>query len=304
MNAFYAVAAAQGLLRIGLLQGFSMRKAMLVAGGWLFVPSLVIWTADTRKEAVSLLLAMLLWLIAQKLLTKKGSSDMLEWAGMLGACALLWVSTVLRLYMLFPLGACLMAMVLLRWTQTRRGVLLLFFLLVLGTVLLFGVMTVLPQVDGNHALGVERTEGGDEDFSAEYSSLLHRLQQKDLPTAINGFFTEPHPGSIADISDLQGQEFARAAVLAEMLVWYILMMLAVFGMMDATLGKDAFLVGMIVFVLLYSGVNILIAENISDTYYRYRAFIIAPVMLFADPRHMLRLLCCRRRRMPAGGGDS
>ena len=138
-------------------------------------------------------------------------------------------------------------------------------------------------------------------MSAEYRSVLHMLQQKDIPGAINGFFTEPHPGNIADISDLQGQGFAQAAVLAEMLVWYVLMMLAVFGMMDATLRKDAFLVGMIVFVLLYSGVNILIAENISDTYYRYRAFIIAPVMLFADPRLMRRLLELRRTQSGARG---
>ena len=301
MNAFYAVAAAQVLLRIGLQQGFSMRKAMLLAGGWLFVPSLVVWTADTRKEGVSLLLAMLLWLLALMILKRRGVSGIVEWAGMLGVCALLWVSTVLRLYMLFPLGAGLLAMVLLRWAQTRRKALFLFFLLLFGTVLLFGVKTVLPQVDGNHALGVERTEGGDEDLSAEYRSVLHMLQQKDIPGAINGFFTEPHPGNIADISDLQGQGFAQAAVLAEMLVWYALMMLAVFGMMDATLRKDAFLVGMIVFVLLYSGVNILIAENISDTYYRYRAFIIAPVMLFADPRLMRRLLELRRTQSGARG---
>ena len=288
MNAFYAALTAQVLLRICLLQAFSLRKSLLIAGAWLFMPSLVVWTADTRKEGISLLLAMLLWwmvLLVLKRTSRMRSSIML----LTGGCLLLWISTVLRLYMLFPLGLGVLTTLLLRWAQTRRRDLLVCCALVLSTMLLFSATSLMPQMEGNHALGVDRTEGGDEDLSAEYLSVLHMLREKDLPTAINGFFTEPHPENIRGISDLQGQPLAMAAVLLEMLLWYLLMLLAVFGMMEATLRLDAFLLGMLVFILLYSGINILLAENISDTYYRYRAFIIAPVMLFADPTAMLGL---------------
>lgn len=297
MNAAYAMAGAQVLLHLGLRLGateenkaVSLRKAMLVAGGWLFMPSLVVWTADTRKEALSLLLAMLLWYLSLLLFQRRGRIRPHAIALMGCVCLLLWLSTLLRLYMLIPLGGGLLAGLALQWRQTRRRETALFLALVMATLLVFGIQTVLPRVEGNHALNMERTEGGDEDLSAEYQSVLAMLLERDLPQAVNGFLTEPHPRHIKDISDLQGQSPAMSAVLAEMLLWYLLMFLSLFGMMEATLRGRTFLMGMIVFILLYSGVNILVAENISDTYYRYRAFIIAPVMLFSDPFPALRLM--------------
>ncbi len=317
MNALYAVLCGQVLLRTGTAIGFSFRRAAITAGVWLFMPSLVIWTADTRKEGISLLFAMALWCLAVRLLKRRMETtgtnpekhcrldpcpvksvrlvvssssprrsrrrDAGAMAMILAICLLLWVSTLLRIYMLLPLGAGLLATFGLQWLWTRQRRLLLYTLVVMATIGLFGVKSVLPRMENNHALAVERTAGGDEDMTDEYAGVLGRLLERDIPRAINGFFTEPHPGSVEEISDLQGQPLASAAVVAEMLLWYAAMICAIFGMMDGTLRRDAFLIGLIVFIALYSGINILIAENISDTYYRYRAFIVAPVFLFCNP---------------------
>ncbi len=283
MNAFYAALGGQLLMHVGMRLGFRFRKAALIAGVWLFMPNLVIWTADTRKEAISFLAAMLLWYMTLVLLQRRKRVDATAVLMLVSICLLLWVSTLLRIYMLFPLGGGLVVTFLLNWFRTRRRQALLFLALVAVTIGLFGVKTVLPGMQNHHALALDRTKGGDEDLKTEYQSLLGMFFDRDLARAANGFFTEPHPSSIREISDLQGQDLAQAAVLTEMLLWYACMLAAVFGMMEATLRKDVFLIGMIVFILIYSGVNILIAENISDTYYRYRAFIVAPVLLFCDP---------------------
>lgn len=283
MNALYAVLGGQVLLRTGTALGFSFRRASFTAGIWLFMPSLVIWTTDTRKEGISLLFAMGLWHLTVRLLKRHRGTDAGAIATILAICLLLWVSTLLRIYMLLPLGAGLLATFGLQWLRTRQRQSLLFVMIVLATIALFGVKTVLPRMENNHALRIERTSGGDEDLTAEYAGVLGMLLERDIPRAINGFFTEPHPASIGEISDIQGQPLAAAAVIAEMLIWYAAMICAIFGMMDGTLRADAFLIGLIVFVALYSGINILIAENISDTYYRYRAFIVAPVFLFCNP---------------------
>jgi len=288
VNAFHAAWCGQLLFLTGLRLGFSRRKAGIVAAAWLFMPNLVIWTSDTRKESISFLAAMLLWHLALVLLQRRKKTDAKALLLLSVICLLLWVSTLLRIYMFFPLGAGLAVTFLLSWFRTRRRPMLLYLALITASMMLIGVQTVIPGMENHHALAIERTRDGDGDLKTEYQGLIGMLFDQDLPRAVNGFFTEPHPSAIRGISDLQGKKLASCTVQTEMILWYACMLAAILGMMEATLRRNAFLIGMIVFVLLYSGINILIAENISDTYYRYRAFIVAPVLLFCDPVALFR----------------
>lgn len=328
MNAFYAVLGGHLLFHIGLASGFRFRKSAMIAAAWLFMPNLIIWTSDTRKESISFLIAFLLWRMILFLLQWQKPLNVQPIFALISICLLLWISTMLRIYMLFPLGGGLMVTFFLHWRKTLHKQAVIYLAIIFASILFIGFMTVIPGLKNYNSLSMEQTrdvnaelktdgagsdaagnavtesgvEGsvmasaavtgsgiaGPEGLEAEYRSIVETIRGKNLLHAINGFFTEPHPSEIQEINDLQGQGIASAAVLAEMLLWYLCMMVAIFGMMEATLRGDVFLIGMIVFVLLYSGINILMVEDISDTYYRYRSFIIAPVLLFCDPRPTLR----------------
>jgi hypothetical protein len=298
MNAFYAVLGGQLLLHTGLSLGFRFGKASLISAAWLFMPNLVVWTSDTRKEAVSFLFAFLLWRLAQLLLRFQEPAKLRLAFSFLGIGLLLWVSTLLRIYMLVPLGGGLAAAFLLNWLNTRRRLDIMLLAAVLAAVVLIGFLTLLPGLRHYGPLAAGQAAGGAGESDTLFRGIAGLIGEKDLARAANGFFTSPHLSEILEISDLQGQGLAAAVVAAEMILWYLLLPASVFGMMEAALKKNAFLVGMAAFIILYSFINILVAEEISDTYYRYRAFIVAPVLLFSDPVPTL------RRWFPGLGGEA
>lgn len=99
--------------------------------------------------------------------------------------------------------------------------------------------------------------------------------------------TKPHLEDVPDITDISGHNLLIALVQLEMILWYLCMIIALFGILDTFLRWDPYLLGIIAFMISYTLINALLSEEVADTYYRYRAALVAPVLLFADYRPLV-----------------
>jgi len=66
--------------------------------------------------------------------------------------------------------------------------------------------------------------------------------------------------------------------------------IAIFGIIHAILEWNPYLLGLLAFIVSYSLINALICEDVGETYYRYRAAIVAPTLLIADYRPLFNSL--------------
>ena len=59
--------------------------------------------------------------------------------------------------------------------------------MVLITCIVVAYTTILVQIDGYHALPLDRSKGGDENISDELGSILSIIMSKDVPRLSMGF---------------------------------------------------------------------------------------------------------------------
>jgi hypothetical protein len=189
--------------------------------------------------------------------------------------------------MLFTLGGGLLVGLTIHYLKTKRKLSLILAAVVLATCCLVTFSTVLSNMRDYHALPMDRSKGGDEDINDEMGSIFSLILEKNIPESINGFLTEPHLDSVANITDISGNYLFVTIVRVEMVFWYVCMIFALFGFLDAFLKWDPYKLGILAYIISYSLINALISESVADTYYRYRAAIVAPVLLFTDPRPLI-----------------
>lgn len=285
VNAFVSVLSVYFLFKLALSLKFSFKKTAIISLVYLFMPSMAVWTTDSRKEAITFFIAIVIWYLTLKILIERNWAIPKLAGAMLIVCIFLWISTLLRIYMLFALGGGILVGLLFHFLKTKRKISLVFGAMVLITCVVVTYTTVLVNMVGYHAL--ERSKGGDEDINSEFDSIFKIILSKDVPDAINGFLTKPHLEKVNSISDINGNFIAVTAVQFEMLLWYLCLLIALFGAIDALLKWNPYLLGLLAFIISYSLINALICENVGETYYRYRAAIVAPVLLFADFRPLL-----------------
>jgi hypothetical protein len=84
---------------------------------------------------------------------------------MVSVCVLLWVSTLLRIYMLFALGGGLLVYLFFHYLKTKRRIVLIFGVLVMITLHSGHLHYCFSEYAGYHALPIDRSQGGDEDNS-------------------------------------------------------------------------------------------------------------------------------------------
>jgi hypothetical protein len=289
-NAFMSILTGILLTGIALNLKFSVRKSYFIGLSYLFMPSMMVWTTDTRKESMTFFITILIWYLALKLIKERDWSIPRQALYICLVCILLWLSTLLRIYMLYTIGGGLLVGLFFYYLKTKRKIALVFGAAVLAASILVTYTTVLVNMRDYHALSIDRSDARDEDLNEEMDSILNAILSKNIPGAINGFLTKPHLENVASITDISGNYLAVTVVRLEMVLWYICMIFAVFGFMDAFLKWDPYLVGFMAFIVSYSLINAFISENVADTYYRYRATIVAPVLLFADYRPFLNTL--------------
>lgn len=290
VNSFLAVVSGYLLTATAINLDYNMKRSRFIGAVYLFIPSMLVWTTDTRKESLSFFINILIWYLTLRLIKER------EWpikkqAFFIGlVCVLLYVSTLLRIYMLFTIGGGLLVGFFFHYLKTRRRMIAYFGAVVLVTCVATTFATVLPNLNDYHALPMDRSQGGDEDLDDELESIIRTIIEKDIPGAINGFLTRPHLDEVDNITDISGNYAAVTLVRIEQVLWYVCMILAIFGVLNSLLEWDPYLIGIIAFIASYTLINALISETIADTYYRYRAAIIAPMLLFADYRPFMRNL--------------
>jgi len=248
---------------------------------------MTVWTTDTRKESVTFFIIILIWYLFLRILQERDRRISKSVVYMVLVCILLWISTLLRIYLMYTLGGGILVALFFYYLRTRRKISFVFGAMVIVTFILVTYSTILVQMNGYHALPLDRSKGGDENISDEVDSILNIIMSKDVAEAINGFLTQPHLDKVSSISDISGNIFAIAAVVIEQILWYICLTVAIFGTINAILERDPYMLGLLAFIVAYSLINALISENVGETYYRYRAAIVAPVLLIADYRPFL-----------------
>jgi hypothetical protein len=282
VNAFISVLSGYFLTGIALNLGFSLKKSRLIGLAYLFIPSMIVWTTDTRKESIVFFLIILIWYMTLRVIRQKDWHIFRQCLYILVICLLLWLSTLLRIYMLYTFGGGLFVCLLLCFLKTKRKMIFLFLSAVLITCCFVSFTTVRRNMNDYHALTINRSEGGDENLDEEIDSIIKTIMSKNIPSSINGFLTKPHLEEVPFIPDIAGNPLAITVVRIEMILWYICMIISVFGIMYAMIKWDPYLLGLLAFIVSYGLINALISENVADTYYRYRAAIVAPLLLFAD----------------------
>lgn len=286
MNAFISVLSVYFLFKISTGLKFSFKKSAVISLAYLFMPSMAVWTTDSRKEAITFFISILVWYLTLRVLTDRRPIPRLV-PVIIAICLMLWFSTLLRIYMLYTLGGGILIGLIVHFIKTKRKISLVFGVMVLVTCVVVTYTTVLENMVGYHALPLDRSKGGDEDIIDEFDSIFKIIMSKDVPDAINGFLTKPHLRKVNSISDISGNAFAVTAVKIEMILWYLCLVVALLGAIDALLKWNPYLLGLLAFIVSYSLINALICENVGETYYRYRAAIVAPILLFADHRPLL-----------------
>ncbi len=284
VNAVISVLSAYFLFKLCIDLKFSFKKSAFISLAYIFMPSMAVWTTDSRKESLTFFIAIVIWYLGLKAVKEREWSRHKLLITMVSVCVLLWVSTLLRIYMLFALGGGLLVYLFFHYLKTKRRIVLIFGVLVMITCILVTFTTVLANMQGYHALPIDRSQGGDEDIQDEFDSIFKIIMSKNIPNAINGFLTKPHLEKVSSISDISGNAIAVTAVKIEQILWYLCLIFAVFGILDALIRWDPYLLGLLTFILAYSMINALISENVGETYYRYRAAIVAPMLLLIDFR--------------------
>lgn len=287
LNAFISILSGYFLIGIALNLNYSFKKSSFIGLIYLFMPSMMIWSTDTRKESLIFLIAVLIWYLSLRVIKEREWPKFRQVIYILSICLLLWVSTLLRIYMLYTLGVALLIGLLFNYLKTKRDFILLFAAAILVTCAFVTYNTVLSNMRDYHALPMDRSQGGDEDINDEVDSIIGMILNKDIPESINGFLTEPHLENVSNITDISGNYLFVTIVRIEMALWYLFMIFALFGFLDAFLKWNSFKLGILAYIISYSLINALISEDVADTYYRYRAAIVPPVLLFADPRPLI-----------------
>lgn len=282
INAFISILSGYYLTGIAVNLKFSQRKSQLIGLIYLFIPSMIVWTTDTRKESLIFFLIILIWYMTLRVIKQRDWSIIRQFLYILTVCLLLWLSTLLRIYMLYTLVGGLFICLLFCFLKTKRNLVFGFLFAVLITCCVVSFITVRHDMKDYHALSMDRSTSGDEDLDEEINSILKTIMSKNIPRSINNFLTKPHLEEAPFIPDIAGNPLAITVVRIEMILWYLCLIISVFGIMYTLIKWDPFLLGVLAFIVSYSLINALISENVADTYYRYRAGIVAPLFLFAD----------------------
>lgn len=287
VNVFISVLSSFILFKLAHGLKFSWKKSAIISLAYLFMPSMTVWTTDTRKEAVTFFIILLVWYLALKALRERSRNMIRPILYMVLICVFLWISTLLRIYMLYTLGGGILVALFFYYLKTKRRITLVFGAMILVTCIVVTYTTIIVQMDGYHALPLDRSKGGDENIADEIGSILNIIRSKNIPEAINGFLTQPYLAKVSRISDISGNWFAITAVRIEQLLWHLCLVIAIFGTINAILERNPYLLGLLAFIVAYSLINALICEDVGETYYRYRAAIVGPILLLADYRPLL-----------------
>ncbi|NLK88513.1 MAG: hypothetical protein GX279_13675 [Clostridiaceae bacterium] len=280
------------LLRSALAHKYKFTNASFISLAFFFFPNLMLWTADSRKEAFTIFLCVLCMYCVQKYIMKETSFtehshlSAKAYAGSLmsicAVCILMWLGTLIRIYMFVPMAAGVLTSLLLMYRKRRLKRYLGFGLIVIVCSLLIFFFTVNPLLESYHAIAFPDDIG---DFGVDFANKVNQIKllasNRNIIISAANYFLLPYPGSTG-IEEISKSTILNIIVSVDMLFWYGCMLLIAAGIFFSAKRKESFLLGILAFLACYIVINILVVENVSDTIYRYRSVIIGPALMFID----------------------
>lgn len=285
INIVFAFISGMTLLKLALHHKYRFANAALISLGFLFFPNLVLWTADSRKEALLILVCFLGWASVQDFIINvrlKGSiaANILR---ILFICLLMWFSTLIRIYMFIPLFLGILTSQFFLYLKTKCRMCLVFMAASVLCALLIFTSVMIPLSKDYHAVDFSGTQGDNilEDASSKIAVVGSIASERNLFLSIVDYLVLPLPGSI-NIADINSSPKVKLLVRMDMAVWYVCLFLVLTGIYTTLKNRDSCFMGLLAYIAAYVFINALVVENVSDTILRYRSVIVGLVILFID----------------------
>ncbi len=285
INIVFAFISGMTLLKLALHHKYRFANAALISLGFLFFPNLVLWTADSRKEALLIMVCFLGWASVQDFIInvrRKGSlaSNSLR---ILFICLLMWFSTLIRIYMFIPLFLGILTSQFFLYLKTKCRMCLVFMAASVLCAALIFTSVMIPLSKDYHAVDFSGAQGDNilEDASSKIAVVGSIASERNLFLSIVDYLVLPLPGSI-NIADINSSPKVKLLVRMDMAVWYVCLFLVLTGIYTTLKNRDSCFMGLLAYIAAYVFINALVVENVSDTILRYRSVIVGLVILFID----------------------
>ncbi|HEX2946168.1 MAG TPA: hypothetical protein VHT96_09475 [Clostridia bacterium] len=285
INIAFAFISAILLLKIAINRSYTFKNAAFISLAFLYFPNLFLWTSDSRKEALLILICLACLYTVQSFMMQKAQARgamVKQAARIVLVCFLLWFATLIRIYMFIPLAAAVLVSQFLSYLRNRRRECLFFMAAVLTVVVLTFLSTVYPLLGSYHAvLFPEQSSNVSVDISNKVETVKLIASNKNILQAAANYILLPYPGNV-DIADIRGSNILESVVSMDMMGWYACLILMLSGVYSAIKRKESYMLGLLAFMVIYIAINVPVVENVSDTIYRYRSVIVGTSLLFID----------------------
>lgn len=298
------------LMKIALNHKYQFNNAALISLAFMYFPNLLLWTADSRKEALLIFVCFICWYTVQAFIISMEHKKRATVANLLRiifVCFLMWVCTLIRIYMFAPLAAGIIFSQLLLYKKIRTRLSIVFASAVFISTLVILFATVSPLIHDYHAIDFSSEQTGNiaQDVGNKVETIKSIASDRNIFVSIVNYLMLPYPGSI-DIADIQGNHKVELLVNMDMIAWYVCLLLMLTGIYSTLKRKESCFTGLLAFLAAYIFINAVVVENVADTIMRYRSVIIGTSLLFIDG-DVLRNIFTRlisSTRMKAGNGKA
>ncbi len=282
--------AAIMLFRIALAHRYRFSNASFISLAFFFFPNLILWTADSRKEALTIFICILCWYCVQHYIIRE-KSDLkspltkvrpTSIAGIVLVCFLMWLCTLIRIYMFVPIAVGILISLLVAYRKNKLKLYITFGLAVIISSIIIFFFTVNPLLENYHAIMFPDEIG---DFGVDIANKVEKIKllasDRNIFSLAANYLLLPYPGNTG-IEEVNGSTVLNVIVSIDMIFWYICMLLIATGIFSSIKNKESLLLGILAFLMSYIVINILVVENVSDTIYRYRSVIVGPALMFIN----------------------
>jgi hypothetical protein len=280
------------LLRITLAHKYKFSNAAFISLTFFLFPNLILWTADSRKEALTIFLCLLcLYCVQRHVVGETSSIEHIQPSTKTYAvsfiiigivCFLMWLSTLIRIYMFVPIAAGVLTTLWLAYRKYKLKIYLACGLTVIISSILIFFFTVDPLLENYHAIMFPYDVG---DFGIDFANKVNKIKllasNRNIIVSAANYFLLPYPGNTG-IEEISNSTILNIIVSIDMLSWYACMLLIAAGILSSLKRKESLLLGVLAFLSSYIVINVLVVENVSDTIYRYRSVIVGPALMFID----------------------
>ncbi|MGE5614208.1 MAG: hypothetical protein ACM3XR_07350 [Bacillota bacterium] len=326
VNAVLALYSALLLLKISINNGRKFSNAAYASIVFLYSPNLLLWTSDTRKESLLIFLILFYWYLVQSFMNiiekavgeskaekQSGAgktmtyrfNSLMDFRGyvkcillILSICALMWLCTLVRIYMFLPLAAGILACqyIFIKKYRVRLGII--FFIVFTAFSLAIFFTTIYPWLKDYHAISFpDETGNFASDVLNKIKKIVNLVKNRNIFMSIVNFIILPIPGKV-NIADIKGNALLCSIVSIDIMTWYSCILQMIPGIRSAIKRKEAFMIGILMFLLSYILINGLVVDNAEDTIYRYRSVIVGIFLLFIkwdEIAEMLSIFHIRKR---------